>query len=316
MSAGRPAGGLVTRVDLLSADLLKVVVRHGYRGAGGRATASGQVVLSSEHLEAVAAAWKGRRETASALRRIVRPRLRRPRRLPASVPREWYTELEREGIVVVPGFWSAERCAEARSELTRLEQAYPDCVHRRSDRRMFGVNRVSPLLRSFAEHPELVASSRAFYGVERGSCLTLGAYLPFTPGNLGSGEGWHRDSLGPQFKSILYLTDVSIDNGPFELIPGSHHPLRMARDIMLAQLGSRLRLRDAEVDAIRERHYPRGILSVTGPAGTLILVNSSAIHRGRPIAAGERVALTNYFYPSFPLAPRQERHFAPVLPLV
>jgi hypothetical protein len=285
-----------------------------YREAGARATAWRVSMLSAAHLETVVVAWNGRRETATALRRIVRPRLRKPRPLPREVPRDWYAALERQGIVVVPGFWSRERCAEARAELARLELAHPDHVHRRSDRRLFGVNRASAALASFAEDPQLVAMSRAFYGVDRGSCLTLGAHLPFTAGNLGSGEGWHRDSLAPQFKSILYLTDVSMENGPFELIVGSQHPLRMVRDILRAQLGSRLRLREAEVDAILARHYPDGVLSATGSAGTLLLVNSSAIHRGRPIAAGERVALTNYFYPAFPMEPRHERHFAPVLP--
>jgi hypothetical protein len=263
----------------------------------------------------VAGAWGERQQTFVALRRIARTRLRRPRPLPASVQRAWYTILQRRGIMVVPGFWSPAECASARAELLRLEAAYPQNVHRRSDRRLFGVDRASPLLRAFAEHPELVALSHAFYATERGSCVTLGAHLPFTQGNLGSGEGWHRDSLAPQFKAILYLTDVSIDNGPFELIPGSHRPLRMARDIVLARLGARTRLSDAEVEEVAQR-YPEGVATVTGAQGTLVLANSSAIHRGRPIAAGERVALTNYYYPSHPLPRRYEELFAPILPYV
>jgi ectoine hydroxylase-related dioxygenase (phytanoyl-CoA dioxygenase family) len=184
----------------------------------------------------------------------------------------------------------------------------------RSDRRLFGVNRASAVLRQFAEHPSLVALSRAFYDVDVGSCITLGARLPFTEGNAGSGEGWHRDSLAPQFKTILYLTDVTADNGPFEILPGSHRTYSMLADIVLHDLGSRIRFEDSEVLSIQRRRYAEGVLSVSGSAGTLVLANSSAIHRGKPIAAGERIALTNYYFPTSPLPPRQEQHFAPLLP--
>ena len=252
-------------------------------------------------------------DTARALHRICNARLRLPRPAPANLRRDWYSTIQTRGVVIVPGFYTRDQCLEAKAELQRLEQAYPTCVHRRSDRRLFGVNRASASLRQFAEHPLLVALSRAFYRVDVGSCITLGAHLPYADNNRGSGEGWHRDSLAPQFKAILYLTDVSADNGPFEIIPGSHRVHNMMIDIIRHRLGSRIRLEDSEVHRIQSR-YAGGVLSVTGLAGTLVLANSSAIHRGKPIAKGERVALTNYYYPSSPLLPRQEQHFAPLLP--
>jgi hypothetical protein len=41
------------------------------------------------------------------------------------------------------------------------------------------------------------------------------------------------------------------------------------------------------------------IMRITGKAGTLILVDTSLLHRGSPIKNGIRYALTNYFYPTF-----------------
>src|SRR5580704_6393104 len=55
--------------------------------------------------------------------------------------------LERDGIAVVPDYWSAEKCAVARSEIDRLIETHPDVVQRfsgGSDKRMFGVEAVSP----------------------------------------------------------------------------------------------------------------------------------------------------------------------------
>ena len=33
-----------------------------------------------------------------------------------------------------------------------------------------------------------------------------------------SGGGWHVDNHDPQFKTLLYLTNVNLNNGPFAII--------------------------------------------------------------------------------------------------
>ena len=37
--------------------------------------------------------------------------------------------------------------------------------------------------------------------------------------------------------------------------------------------------------------------TLTAPAGTLILFNSSTVHRGSPIKKGNRISFTNYYFP-------------------
>ena len=49
----------------------------------------------------------------------------------------------------------------------------------------------------------------------------------------------------------------------------------------------------------------------TAKAGTLILFDSSTIHRGAPITAGTRYALTNYYYPPSHITDDTYRAFAP-----
>jgi hypothetical protein len=135
------------------------------------------------------------------------------------------------------------------------------------------------------------------------------------PGNNGSGDGWHRDAHGFQFKSILYLSDVGEENGPFEYLPGSHRPWRAALDTAIGGLapapGSRCD--PAEIARLVRRFgvSPRGF---PAPAGTLLLVNSAGIHRGRPLGGGRRYALTNYFYHPFQIDENRIRQFPPMLP--
>jgi hypothetical protein len=226
--------------------------------------------------------------------------------------------LRRTGVAAVPGYWTASDCAAGRREVDRLLRAYPDCVQKQSagaDQRLFGVEAVSPLLARFHTDPFLRTVGEALGGFALYNFSTLGARIDATPGNNGSGDGWHRDAHGFQFKSILYLSDVGEENGPFEYLPGSHRPWRAALDTALGGLapppGSRCDPADIARLVRRSGVSPRRF---TAPAGTLLLVNSAGIHRGRPLGAGSRYALTNYFYHPYQIDENRIRQFPPMLP--
>src|SRR6185437_16980073 len=59
---------------------------------------------------------------------------------------------------------------------------------------------------------------------------TLAARLRARPGNLGSGQGWHRDAFHFQYKAMVYLSDVGPDNGPFQLLDASHRAAQVFFD--------------------------------------------------------------------------------------
>ena len=132
---------------------------------------------------------------------------------------------------------------------------------------------------------------------ERTHCgFTLGGYLG-SGQNGSSGGGWHRDAFLSQFKAMLYLTDVNSENGPFQLLPGSHKLRNVMRAIHKGGLRHwQDRLFDKEVERV-EATLGIKRKTFTGKAGTLILFNSTCIHRGKPIETGERSALTNYYFP-------------------
>jgi hypothetical protein len=258
-------------------------------------------------------------DTVSAWRRVLSTRwvlakARLTSRGTVAMRSDWRRALQRDGVVAIPDFWTEQECRAAIAEFRRLTERFPDYVLERSDRRLFGANHASAVIGGFAQDPRLVAAAQAFYGDIHTSCVTLAAHLPSTAGNLGSGEGWHRDSLRPQFKTILYLTDVDESTGPFQLVEGSHRSLAIVRDNARLGLGARVRLSDDEVRAVVARSYPRGVRTFTGKAGFLILVNTSALHRGKPIERGERFALTNYFYAGAALSEERASYFKRLLP--
>ena len=55
------------------------------------------------------------------------------------------------------------------------------------------------------------------------------------------------------------------------------------------------RLSDLEVNRILKKN-PQRKKTILGKMGTLILVDTSTLHRGSPIKKGTRYALTNYYY--------------------
>jgi hypothetical protein len=223
----------------------------------------------------------------------------------------------KNGVVALPGYWSADQCTEARREIDRLELAYPERVHHYSgdaDHRMFGVESASPLLEKFHADPFARKFGEVLCGLELYNFATLAGHIHATPSNRGSGEGWHRDAHGFQFKAILYLSDTSPQNGPFEYLIGSHKALAAGIDTALGDLPAYpdTRYTDTQIERLNRKENRRR--SFPASAGTLLLVFTSGIHRGQPLLSGERYALTNYYFHRAAINEGQIEKFAPLMP--
>ncbi|HMH64665.1 MAG TPA: phytanoyl-CoA dioxygenase family protein [Rhizomicrobium sp.] len=225
--------------------------------------------------------------------------------------------VQKDGIATVPGYWSTARCAEARAELDRIIADYSQAVQvcsNGSDRRMYGVESVSGPLMDFHADSFLRHFGELIGGLDIYNFATLGAHIEATSDNSGSGNGWHRDAHGFQFKAILYLNDTSLANGPFQYLVGSHTLWRAAADAVRAGLSDprQTRFTDAEIARLAEHGIEQRALPAS--AGTLLLVNTAGIHRGMPLQTGERYALTNYYYHRVQIDEGRIAQFSPLLP--
>jgi len=107
--------------------------------------------------------------------------------------------------------------------------------------------------------------------------------VSFKEGNLGSGGGWHRDSVNRrQLKFMVYLSDVDVENGAFEYVAGSHK--------LLSKVTTNFFRRSSRYNTSFQGDL------LTGKKGTLILFDSSGLHRGTPLSRGERWAITRYYF--------------------
>jgi hypothetical protein len=207
-----------------------------------------------------------------------------------------------QGYYVVRNYWPAARCEAVRAEIDRLIQKYRsqiwvDAVE--SDHRVIGADRVSPLVAEFYHDELCTGVVRAYEKSDHISGHTLAAKLVYREGNPGSGAGWHRDRPDRrQTKAILYLSDVEEADGPFQYLAGSHRPAQMLRDLVREGFEfNQSRFEPAQVDAL-VRRKPDRVATITGAAGTLLLVDTRGIHRGMPMTRrdGVRYALTNYYW--------------------
>lgn len=116
---------------------------------------------------------------------------------------------------------------------------------------------------------------------------------------------WHLDSFRKQLKLFAFLTDVTEKDGPLEVIPYTHNisfKLRASipmgyyrlRDMHKYLQGRRSwqSIHDDKVTNLARKGFETK--KITVPAGTLMLIDTSALHRASPCLDGERYAVTVY----------------------
>lgn len=211
-------------------------------------------------------------------------------------------EVHQKGYVVIEGYLDEALCAQIREEIDQIIEAHPATVwadKEGADHRIFGAERVSDAIRThFYENEFLRQAIEGFYRAPTDFYLSMANRISAREENLGSGGGWHRDSVhSKQFKSIIYLNDVSEQGGPFQYLAGTQDYDSIYKTINQAGIGfAQNRFSEEEIETIAHLGDYQ-LVDLTAPAGSLILTDTFGIHRGRPIEAGTRYALTNYFFP-------------------
>lgn len=97
---------------------------------------------------------------------------------------------------------------------------------------------------------------------------------------------FHQDRDRLSFlKYFIYLTDVTTDTGPHVYLKGSHRRIPWS----LRQDG---RMTD---EAVRAAGLWGNVTELTGPAGTIMAVDTIGLHKGKTPEASDRLALENEF---------------------
>jgi len=213
--------------------------------------------------------------------------------------------IEENGYYIIENYIDKDNCTLLRNEIDTLIEKFQNTKilildDENSDHRIFGSEKISTSIRNlFYEDSFLLDIAQNYFKGKMWLSNTLAARLDFKENNLGSGGGWHRDAHNFQFKAILYLSDVTIENGPFQIIEGSHHFTQCLKDTLTMKVNDMTtRYSNSQIEKIIQKN-PKKHKILTAKAGTLILADTSSLHTGMPIAKGNRYTLFNYFYPSY-----------------
>ena len=108
-----------------------------------------------------------------------------------------------------------------------------------------------------------------------------------------SGGGWHRDAHEIQFKTIMYLSDVTEKNGCFNFITKSQK--KFIGNPEPRTISYSTRFSNETIEKLLKTNKNCIKHDIIGKKGTIIIADTSYIHRGKVIEEGERYAITNYY---------------------
>jgi ectoine hydroxylase-related dioxygenase (phytanoyl-CoA dioxygenase family) len=217
------------------------------------------------------------------------------------------------GYVVLENFFDSDFCKKCITDFEWMLKNKKEFVQHSQDYRIFGAEHLSDNINQFSNQEFITRFANAYMGVPTCNGFTLAAKLENNEQEFGSGGTWHRDSYFRQFKSIIYLDDVDEGNGPFQVVANSHKTKQKSIDKKLAnfkELDSSFTSK--QIDILLNRD-PERLHTLTGKAGTVILVDTSILHRGKPLQNGIRYSMFNYYFERTQINSHLVEHFSPLV---
>ncbi|MHA7099867.1 phytanoyl-CoA dioxygenase family protein [Roseivirga pacifica] len=210
---------------------------------------------------------------------------------------EFYDDIKTNGYCVIKDFLTKDQCETYRQLIDDGIEKYESVADdEKSDYRIFGIDRLIPEIRNVFARPVLESLYKKYVDRNQLNSFIMANRVTPKPGNLGSGGGWHRDSINRrQLKFIVYLSDVGSVNGNFQYMPKSHRVWdKLGQNRSLKKGLSEYRYSQEDIDTLVKNG--NRVDELTGSQGTLIVADTSGIHRGKPIVEGVRYAMTNYMF--------------------
>jgi hypothetical protein len=205
-------------------------------------------------------------------------------------------ELRKNGFFIIKNFIPDKECDALKADIdshSTKEYCWRDKYD--SDIRIFGIENLEVKFLNIFNRHNLLNIYKKYISIDKLYQTVMAAKMNFTTENLGSGGGWHRDTTNQrQLKFILYLSDVDDDNGCFQYITSSHKLRKKIKSKSVLN-SSIVKQRYTNDDAMLiSQKLGLKLKSFVGQKGTLIVADTSGIHRGKPMKSGIRYAITNY----------------------
>ena len=116
--------------------------------------------------------------------------------------------LKKNGYYILEDFLSKNICDKIIKRIDfflKNNSKFFFCDKQKSDYRIWGSENIFEEINSYFNNQFLRKIGQSFFSKSIVNYLCLANRVFYKKNNLGSGGGWHRDSFGSQYKTILYL---------------------------------------------------------------------------------------------------------------
>ena len=130
------------------------------------------------------------------------------------------SKFKKNGFVVIENYLDAEDCDYINDKIVQFCENNLENIWSHSEQkeqRIFGAQNIEKKIENFFLDKKIEDFASEIYNTKFNNMMVMANKINYSPSNLGSGSGWHRDSVNYQFKAILYLSDVSHKNVHFNL---------------------------------------------------------------------------------------------------
>lgn len=210
-------------------------------------------------------------------------------------------KIKENGYCIIENYLTDKQCKAIIKDInmyidTNQDKIYTD--QEKSDYRIFGANYLNnKYISKFYKDKNILMIVENYMKLKIENAFTMSAKLIFKNKNLGSGGGWHRDNINLNLKAMVYLVDTSEENGPFQILKKSNTFKNILDDHKMLKKIKFTDTRFTNEEVVRITKKRKYIDTIIAKAGTLIIFDSSNIHRGKPIQKKIRYAITNYYSP-------------------
>ena len=209
--------------------------------------------------------------------------------------------LKEYGICILENYFENEIIENLEKEYENIFNNYNDKIFNldtencSKDERIFHCEKYSEYIKKIYSDNQFFDIITQIYTQKNFNKKTLINKLEYNSNEIrNSGAGYHRDNHDCQFKTIMYLTDVNEKNGCFTFITNSSkkhigYPKPRTEDY-------NTRYYDETIEELLEKNEKCKKIEICGKKGTIILVDTTYIHRGKIIEEGIRKAITQYYF--------------------
>lgn len=210
--------------------------------------------------------------------------------------------IKQQGFVFLQSHATPDACEHIKSFIDRFPENEAEINYGGSEKRIWDSHALDPVIQAFGKYSDKVMGEVFEIQPKVKTVLSYSNFSIPAQERLLTGR-WHLDSLRHQYKLFCFLSRTDENSGPLEVVPGSHRtsfkiwPLVSGKYIALSDVGTgKRRYQQLDEQWVETQCRRRGgSVPFLCEAGTMILVDTSAIHRARPCLNGHRYALCAYY---------------------